>query len=256
MRRLIGLSIALFSGFFLHAQVETQTVSVNSNAYDDTKLLYRNEATIGAIITTNGFGVGYRRGWHVTNARKRVFEIEMVSYRHSKEVKTVNQYYDHPKGYYYGKLNTLFILRPGFGYQNVIYSKPEHNGIEIRYMAFIGVSLGLAKPVYLEILEPTPIQGQRLVVTERYDPTKHFIDNIYGRSPFMRGIGNTTIHPGGYAKLGFNFEYGSLDNDVKSIETGITFDLYPQAIPLMANELNHPYLLSLYIGFNWGGKWF
>ena len=256
MRRILLSIVSLFFIPLLHAQVETQTVNVNSNVYDETKLLYRNEATVGGIVTTNGLGLSYRRGWHVTNARKRVFEIEMVSYRHLKEVKTVNQYYDHPKGYYYGKLNSLFILRPGFGYQTVMYSKPEHNGIEIRAVTFLGVSLGLAKPVYLEILEPTPITGQRLVVEERYDPSVHFIDNIYGRAPFMKGIGQTKIHPGGYAKFGLNFEYGALDNDVKSIETGVVLDLYPKAIPLMANEHNHIYLISLYISFNYGGKWF
>ncbi|HET6991094.1 MAG TPA: hypothetical protein VFJ43_07210 [Bacteroidia bacterium] len=256
MRRLL----LLFSGFFLigvlHAQVETQTVNVNSNVYDETKLLYRNEASAGLTITTNGFGLSYRRGYHVTNARKRVFEIEGVSYRHPKAVKITNEYYDHPKGYYYGKLNSLFIVRPGFGYQNVIFTKPEHNGIEIRWIAFGGVSLGFAKPVYLEILELTPIQGQRVVVTERYDPNVHFIDNIYGRAPFMKGIGQTKIHPGAYAKLGINFEYGALDNDIKSIETGVTIDAYPKAIPLMANEHNHPVLISLYLNFSYGGKWF
>lgn len=256
MRRLLSVIIGFFFLTILHGQVETQTVNVNSNVYDETKLLYRNEANMGFLVTTNGFGLAYRRGWHVTNARKRVFEIEMVTYRHQKETKTVNQYYDHPKGYYYGKLNSLFIIRPGFGYQNVFYSKPEHNGIEIRYVAFVGLSLALAKPVYLEILEPTPIQGQRLIVTERYDPTQHFIDNIYGRAPFMRGFGETKIHPGGYAKFGVNFEYGSLDNDIKALETGITVDAYPKAIPLMANEHNSPILISLYISFTYGGKWF
>ncbi len=256
MRRILSLLVCFFLATMLRAQVETQTVNVNSNVYDETKLLYRNEANVGAIVTTNGFGLAYRRGWHVTNARKRVFEIEMVTYRHPKEVKIVNQYYDHPKGYYYGKLSSLFILRPGFGYQNVIYSKPEHNGIEIRWIGFVGVSLALAKPVYLEILEPTPIMGQRLIITQRYDPDKHFIDNIYGRAPFMRGVGNTKFYPGGYAKFGINFEYGSLDNDVKAIETGVTLDLYPKAIPMMANEYNHHYLLSLYISFTYGGKWF
>lgn len=256
MRRLLTAVIGLFLILEVHAQVETQTVNVNSNVYDETKLLYRNEANVGFLVTTNGLGLAYRRGWHVTNARKRVFEIEGVSYRHPKEVKTINQYYDHPKGYYYGKLNSLFLLRSGFGFQNVFFSKPEHNGIEIRWIAFVGVSLGLAKPVYLEILEPTPVQGQRLIVTQRYDPDKHFIDNIYGRAPFMRGFGETKIHPGAYGKFGVNFEYGSLDNDIKALETGIVIDAFPKAIPMMANEHNHPFLISLYISFTYGGKWF
>ncbi len=256
MRHLFTFIAAFLFTAVLHAQVETQTVNVNSNVYDDTKLLYRNEATGGLIINTNGFGLNYRRGWHVTNKKKRVFEIEAVNYRPSKQIKTTNQYYDHPKGYYYGKMNSLMIIRPGFGYQNVIFSKPEQNGIEIRYVTFVGLSLGLAKPVYLDILEDTPLPGHKAVVTERYDPTKHFQDNIFGRAPFMTGIGETKLHPGAYAKFGLNFEYGPTDTDVKSIETGIIIDAYPKAIQLMANEYNHPVLISLYLSFNYGGKWF
>ncbi len=256
MRRpLILLAAILFAGI-LHAQVETETKNVNANVYDEVKLLYRNEASGGLIIHTNGFGLNYRRGWHVTAARKRMFEVEAVTFRHPKEIKTVNQYYDHPKGYYYGKLNSLIILRPGFGYQNVIFTKPEHNGIEIRFVTFVGVSLGLAKPIYLEILEDTPIPQQKAVVTQRYDPDKHFQDNIYGRAPFMRGVGETKIYPGGYAKFGISFEYGTLDDDVKAIETGIIADIYPKAIPLMANERNQQVLLSLYLSFNYGAKWY
>ena len=257
MRRLLLFISGIFSFVFLGAQVETQTVKTNTNTYDEVKLLYRNEATFGVLAHTNGFGANYRRGKHVTAFRKRMLEIELVNYRHPKEVKVVNPYYDHPKGYYYGKLNSFFVLRPGIGFQNVIFTKPERNGIEIRYVTFIGASLGLAKPVYLEVLEDSPIPGgDPLVVTERYDPDQHFIDDIYGRGPFLRGFSETKIYPGGYAKFGLNFEYGALDDDVKSLETGICVDIYPKVIPLMANEHNHQVLVSLYISFNYGRKWF
>lgn len=257
MRRLLLLISGILSFVFLGAQVETQTVKTNQNTYDEVKLLYRNEATFGVLAHTNGFGANYRRGKHVTAFRKRMLEIELVNYRHPKEVKVVNPYYDHPKGYYYGKLNSYFILRPGVGFQNVIFTKPERNGVEIRYVTFLGASLGLAKPVYLEVLEDSPIPGgDPLVVTEKYDPNKHFIDDIYGRGPFLRGFGETKIYPGGYAKFGLNFEYGSLVDDVKSLETGICVDIYPKVIPLMANEHNHQVLVSLYLNFSYGRKWF
>ncbi|HLG01946.1 MAG TPA: hypothetical protein VI731_00020, partial [Bacteroidia bacterium] len=169
----------------------------------------------------------------------------------------VNPYYDHPKGYYYGKLNAFFILRPGFGYQSVLYTKPEQNGIEIRLVTIVGISLGLTKPVYLEILEDSPVTvPDKIVIVQRYDPQKHFIDNIYGRGPFLRGFGEMKLHPGGYAKLGLNFEYARLDEDVKSLEVGMIADIYPREIPLMANELNKQVLLSLYLNFSFGRKWF
>ncbi|MBI3510139.1 MAG: hypothetical protein HY064_05710 [Bacteroidetes bacterium] len=257
MRRfLLSFSGVLLTGI-LFAQVETQTVKVNANIYDDTKLLYRNEATFGFLVHTNGLGLNYRRAWHVTAMKKRVVEVEMVNYRHPKETKVVNPYVDNPKGYYYGKLNSVFILRSGFGYQNVIFTKPEKNGVEIRYVAFLGISLGLAKPVYLDILKDNPApNGQRIIVTERYDPTKHFVDNIYGRGPFLRGVGETKIYPGLYGKFGLNFEHGTLDTDVRFIETGVILDAYPKVIPLMAYDHNHQFLLSLYINFSFGAKWY
>lgn len=182
--------------------------------------------------------------------------MEVCNYRHPKEIKTSNPSFDNAKGFYYGKLNSFFILRPGIGYQNVIYTKPEKNGVEIRYVAILGASLGFAKPVYLQILEDTPIPGNYAVVTEKYDPDRHFIDNIYGRAPFMRGLGEMKLYPGGYAKFGLNFEYGPLDDEIKSLEAGVCLDVYPKTVPLMATEKNSPVLLSLYLNFSWGRKWF
>jgi hypothetical protein len=258
MRSLWILCFVFILGSSLNAQViETQTVKTNANTYDEVKLLYRNEATFGGVIHSNGFGLNYRRGWHVTAARKRLFEIEGVNFKHSKEIKVVNPYFDHPKGYYYGKLNYLFLLRSGFGYQNVIFTKPERNGVEIRYVTSIGLSLGFAKPVYLEILKDSPIPGgDAIVVEEKYNPDVHFIDDIYGRGPFLKGFSEMTLHPGGYARFGLSFEYGPMESNVKVLEVGACLDIFPRAVPLMATQRNQQALLSLYLHFSFGKKWF
>lgn len=246
----------LAAGQLFGQQVETETVKVNANLYDDTKLLYRNEMSGGVLAHTNGFGVNFRRGRHVTGTRKAVFECEFVNFRHPKEVKTVNPSFDAAKGYYYGKMNSFLILRPGVGYQNVIFSKPEKSGVEIRYVTFIGGSLGLAKPVYLKILQPTPIDHHYDLVVQRYDPNVHYPDNIFGRAPYMKGFDEIKLYPGGYAKLGLTFEYGTLDDAVKAIETGICVDVYPKVVPIMAYQRNQQVFVSLYLHFLYGRKWF
>lgn len=247
---MIALSPALF------AQVDTQIVQTNANLYEEAGLLYRNEATGGLIVNSHGFGVNYRRAKHVTAARKGVWEFELVNYRHPKEVKVTNPFYDNAKGYYYGKLNSFFIFRTGVGIQNTIYTKPDKNGVEIRYVAFAGASLGIAKPVYLEILYDNQVPGTKLVVTERYDPDKHFPDNIYGRAPFVRGLTELGIRPGGYAKVGLNFEYGPLVTEVRSIEVGFVTDVYALPVKIMATDREQIVLMSLYLQFNMGRKWF
>jgi len=257
MLKRIVLAVTCFSALALPAQVvDETTVKVNANLYDDTKLLYRNEMSIGGIVHSNGFGANFRRGQHVTGTRKRVLEIELVNYRHPKEVKTVNPAFDNAKGFYYGKLNSLLILRPGIGYQNVIFSKPEKSGVEIRYVTFIGGSIGLAKPVYLQILKRTPIDNYYDLATEKYDPALHFPDNIYGRAPYFKGFDEMKIYPGGYAKFGLTFEYGAFDDAVKAIETGVCVDLYPKVVPLMATQRNQQVFVSLYLHFLYGRKWF
>jgi hypothetical protein len=177
---------------------------------DEVKVLYRNELSGGlSAHTYSGFGLNFRRGKHVTGFKKRVIEGELTYIKDPKEVKTVNPTFDNSKGFYYGKLNSLIVLRCGTGFQNVIYKKPEKSGVEIRYVTMVGVSLGIAKPVYLEILHMTSQQNEYTLSTERYNPSIHTLDDIYGRAPFFKGFGESTLYPGGYAKLGLNFEYGS-----------------------------------------------
>ncbi len=223
---------------------------------DEVKVLYRNEMVGGLLAHTySGFGLNLRRAKHVTGTRKRVTEGEFTYIRDPKEVKTVNPSFDNSKGFYFGKLNTLMVLRLGTGFQNVIYKKPEKSGVEIRYVTMIGFSLGIAKPVYLEILHQTAANTYTLS-TEKYDPEKYTIDQIYGRAPFFKGFGESKLYPGGYAKLGLNFEYGSYDDAVKAIECGVVVDAYSSVIPIMANETNRQVFIGLYINVLYGRKWF
>ncbi len=225
---------------------------------DEVKVLYRNEMSGGLLAHTySGFGLNFRRGKHVTGFRKRVTEAEFTYIRNPKEVKTVNPTFDNSKGFYYGKLNSFLVFRLGTGYQNVIYSKPEKSGVEIRYVTMVGASLGIAKPVYLEILHPDPSNPNTYsLTTERYNPAIHTIDQIYGRAPYFTGFGESQIYPGGYIKLGLNFEYGSYDDDVKAIECGVVADGYYKVVPIMANTSNRQVFVAFYLNILYGRKWF
>jgi hypothetical protein len=223
---------------------------------DDVQLLYRNEFVIGGIVHSSGFGFNYRRGWHVTGYKKRILEIEGANIKHPKEIKTQNPLFENSKGYVYGKLNVFDVLRVGYGFQKELYGKEQRRGVQINLVTLLGASMGLAKPVYLEILQPTSDPQIYNISTERYDPEKHFTDNIYGRAPFFRGFEQSKIYPGGYAKLGLSFEYADLDDDIKCIETGVTVDAFPKVIPIMAKTTNNQVFVNLYINFIWGKKWF
>lgn len=227
---------------------------------EDVNVLYRNEASFGIFAhTAGGFGLAYRRGQHVTGKRKRMFELEAQNFKHPKEIKIVNPNAANAKGYIYGKLNSILIIRSGVGYQNVIYQKSDKKSVEIRWSYFLGATLAFAKPVYLEVRHESSISGgYPNYTTERYVPGSYndTIDHVYGKASFFKGIDKTKIYPAGYAKLALSFEYADRYNGIKAIETGAVVDVYPYAIPMMAYNKKQEVLISLYIKFVWGKKWF
>lgn len=224
---------------------------------EDLKVLYRNESNFGLYVhSAGGLGIAYRRGYHVHGTRKRMLEVEAQNFKHPKEIKSVNSYYDNSKGFVYGKLNSFFLLRPGVGFQNILFEKAEKKNVEIRFSYFVGATLAFAKPVYLEIIRPTADPSINTVSTERYDPDEHFPAQIYGKAPFFKGVDQTRIYPAGYAKIALSFEYGKRYNAIKALEAGAVVDVYPTTLPMMAFNKNQQVFVSLYLKMVWGKKWF
>lgn len=233
----------------------SQNSNLAPNEYEEHKpLLYRNEIKYGMTLHSAGLGFGVRRGFHVTGTNKRILEIELLNMKSEKEIKTVNPYYDNAKAYVYGKLNSIMILRFGYGHQHVLYGKSERGGIEVQFNYSGGFSLGLAKPVYLDVV--TDPLNQFNIQTVKYDPEKHFVEDIVGRGPFFKGFGEIKPYPGIYGKAGFAFDWNQKDDRITSLEAGLMVDAYFTEVPIMAFIENKPTFVNFYITFLFGNKWY
>jgi hypothetical protein len=249
---MLSRKFLLFFIFFAPALYAQQ----NPFEYEEEKPpLLKNEFTFGVNVHTSGWGFDFRRARNLTVDKKRLFEAEIVNMKHPKETRSVNPYFDNAKSFFYGKLNSLTVIRAAVGQQQVLFSKAEKGGVEVRLNYTGGLSLGIAKPVYLNILYPTAFEGEYQVVVEKYDPSKHYVDNIYGRAPFTEGLSEIRPYPGGFAKLGLCFEYGTYSDDIKCIETGITVDAYAKKVPIMALTENSQFFFNFYINLLYGRKW-
>lgn len=250
--RLLQLFLAAFLLGNLMAAAQT-----NPNEYVEEKpVLMKNEMTFGLNVHSSGWGVQFRRSFNITGFKKLTFEGDFVGMKHPKEIKSINQAYDNPRSFVYGKLNSLSILRCGTGRQITIYSKAERNGVEVRLNYSGGLALGILKPVYLNILtEAAPNSSTLIVVSKKYDPETDSLYDIYGRAPFTEGLSELSFRPGIYGKIGFNFEYAPVFEDVKAIEIGAIVDAFPTVIPIMAMTKNKQLFLSFYITIMYGRKW-
>jgi hypothetical protein len=253
MRASFYISVLLYL-FVLNASAQDNETRLKNG--EDLKFVYKNESSFGLFASSRGLGMAYRRGHYRNVQRTSMFELEMQTFKHPKEIRTINPYYENSRGYYYGKLNSFIFLRCGFGAQNILFEKVKKNNVEIRYTYFFGPNVAFAKPVYLDVIVPTTTPGVSAVATEKYNPEQHFPYNIYGRAPYVKGIGETKIIPGGYAKISVSFEYAKKYNLIRALETGAVVDVFAKALPMMAYNQNHQVFISLYLKMIWGKKWF
>lgn len=218
-------------------------------------VILRNEIGGGIQLHNHGFGGSFRRGHQVTAFRKRLWEADLVTMKSPKEVRTVNPYFNNARSYIYGKLNSVMVLRTGLTSHQQLNRKPRDGGVEIRWLYGIGASVALAKPVYLNIIRFTSSTYEYEISTERYDPDQHFVDNIYGRGPFLKGIEKTKLYPGAYGRFGFSFDYSGDHAKVRTLEIGSTLDFYPIPVPVMALNNKEHYFVNFYLSFHFGRKY-
>jgi hypothetical protein len=88
-------------------------------------------------------GGTFQYGKYLTARHRRVFALDVVTMKHPKEIKSFNPNYQDARGYFYGKLNTLFIIRPTIGGKHRITEKLRKSGVEVNWCWGRGAVLGL-----------------------------------------------------------------------------------------------------------------
>ncbi|MBT3210140.1 MAG: hypothetical protein HN704_07325 [Bacteroidetes bacterium] len=215
---------------------------------------YRNINSYGLYINSNGFGVGYQFEKRINRLNQYLFECDINWLKHPKETQSSNPLFSNPKQFVFGKLNTFYNVRLGIGKQKEVFSKFDKGGISIKYFYTAGISLGLLKPVYYEILEPIPGEYFRYTVrTDKFNIAEnHTIYDIYSKSSFLKGFDELSLYPGFYAKFGTSFEYSDNNKFSQAIEAGIAIDAFFDRIEIMAIENNNRIFVSLFLSYRFG----
>jgi len=98
------------------------------------------------------------------------------------------------------------------------------------------------------------------LAVEQYDPERHFFDDIFGKASGFNGLNQLKLHPGGFVKFAFNFEYSNEKDLMKGMEAGVVLDVYAQRVPIMANtesfeDQNKALFLNFYLNLFIGKKY-
>ena len=217
------------------------------------KVFFRNERSFGFLLNTDGMGISYRAGKRLDYLNKRLIEIEAGTLRSTKEYRQ-RQIYGQGGAFIFGKLNSTFYLRGGYGHQHELYSKEDFGGIAIRYFYTAGPVLALYKPVYYKVFHQiSGTVNEYEIWHEKFDPNVIASpDEIYGRASFTKGLKEIKVMPGLFAKAGFNFEYSKEDRAIHAIEIGGQVNAFPKDIPIMALIDNKQFFFSLFVSYRFG----
>ncbi|MDZ4823047.1 MAG: hypothetical protein SH856_06280 [Flavobacteriales bacterium] len=257
MRKIFLFSAALAFVHSISAQNETEL-------YDEAVVLYHHQWFGGLVLHTNGFGGTFTYAKYRDAKHLRLMGVDAIFMKHEKETKSWNQFAPQDsRSYIYGKTHNFYIIRPFIGTKKILTEKLRKSGVQVAYSYQVGPALGLTKPVYLTIGYPEPPDPDYFL-SEKFDPGKHYIDNIYGRASSLLGLDELRFHPGGFFKFSLNFEYSNEQDRLKAIETGIALDAFAKRIPIMSQEIldekfdganNHQFFLTLYLNFTFGKKY-
>jgi hypothetical protein len=242
MKKLLIIAVIFLFGIVtLYAQGELN---------EQQKVFIRNERSFAILLNTDGFGFGYRGAKRIDYLNKRFLEFELGTLKHPKEYKQ-STLYDQGGSFIFGKLNSTFYLRGGIGYQHEIYKKADLGGIAIRYFYSAGPVLAIYKPIYYRVLYLVSNNGYE-VKEEKFDVSIALPQDIYSKAPFTKGLNETKVLPGLYAKGGFNFEYSKEDKIIHAIELGAQINAFPKKIPIMASNDNKAIFFSLFVSYRFG----
>ena len=250
-------AVGLGAGLFAAGLSSAQTVTEAGGAYEGSSPFTRvtDEMSWGALLHTQGAGLTFSRGIYQDGTEVRMWVADLAYLRNPKEEKTSNPVYDDGAAYVYGKVNAFHTLRVLTGKQKLRTEKIRKDAVRFSTMWLWGLSLGVEKPIYLEIGYPDIPYTSILV--ERYDPEVHFSDDIFGQASWVNGLNELAFIPGAHAGYSLEFEYGSQREVMRSLNIGVDADVFWRTPEILASKYgqNSRYFLTLHAKLQVGRRW-
>jgi hypothetical protein len=256
MKQWLLLSCFSFIWIAIYAQNNSQIRKSNSGR----GLIYNTEKALLLEAKTNGFNVGYQWGTLKTYYKTTFYRLDMGYIRHPKETRVSPNGASVPtNSYFYGKENSFWQIRGGWGTKRYFSEKDAARGVAVGMSYNFGPTLGLLKPYYLNLnqKENSTIRLPDNYIKYSSETAKKFLDKtqINGAAPLTTGLGETRFTPGAHANIGIHMDWGAYEDYVRSLEAGIAVDAFFKKVPiLVSNEQNRLYFVNLYVHLQIGKR--
>ncbi|WP_242926062.1 hypothetical protein [Pontibacter vulgaris] len=230
-------------------------VTLPAAAQSSEEETFRNELSYGINFNSNGGLVGGVFGRSAYLVRDGLYQfggLEIVEVKHPKE----NRLYSANTGDFFiaGKQNYLFVVRPQYGAEYVLFKKAAESGVQVNAVGAVGPSLGFLVPYYIRYNYGSRTSDSD-VRTEQYDPIQHRdIELIEGSANVFTGLGEAKVNFGLHAKAGLSFEYGRYNESITGMEVGFMVEKYTKKLNMIPQAENYSTFASVYLNLYYGRR--
>ena len=74
------------------------------------------------------------------------------------------------------------------------------------------------------------------------------------KASFFKGISEISVVPGATGRIGVSFEYSTSDITIHALETGLSLDIFPKRIEIMATDVeeNDFFFVTFFVSYRFG----
>ncbi len=246
MPKFLILFILFFALIF-----QTNAQIVQEDFSEDEAFAYKAELTAGVLFHTLGGipgGIRVKYAWQREKKIKQFnnISLEIVNIKHPKEVRLAA---DSGNGYFiYDKVNFLFVIRPNYSREYLLFRKSSEEGLELKLITSVGPSIGLIKPYYIIVSN-----GHGKTSTVQYSSDVPY-QRILGSS-FFSGFDAMSATMGLNARVSLEFGISTWDTYVTGVELGFMVEAFTKKIVIIENAKNRSAFSSAFINIYFGKRY-
>jgi hypothetical protein len=221
-------------------------------------LIFQKQSAFGIKLNTDGWGLFYEKGKYKTITKTNLWWLEFGEHKNKKEERvptlTASSGFIVVSNYIYGKQNNFYHFNIGLGQQKLIGGKGNKNGVAVSAIYGGGLSIGMLKPYYLEIQNPSNGQREQIRYTKANENL--FLDPtiILGKGGLFKGINEIEYVPGFHARTALRFDYGRYNEVLSAIEVGLKAEYYTKKMPVLLLNEDKQFFFNAYASIVFGKR--
>ena len=223
-------------------------------------LIYQKQNLFGIKLYSDGWAALYEKGYMKTVNKTNLFSIEFGERKDHKEEKVSKFISGTPflgNSLVYGKQNNFYFLKLGIGQNYLLGGKGNRNGVAVSAVYNGGVSVGMLKPYYLDVIDP--LNQNQLTIRYMGDKSRNdslFVDPqaITGGASVFKGFDKMTVKPGLFLKGAVRFDYGRYNELISAVEIGFNTEYYFSDMPIMINNEARKLFSNVFIALEFGKR--